>query len=144
MRHRHIVMFGLVGLFLTMVAFGRPSAASEPENQQLVPRVVLKLIIEHTTLDQYLNPAVAARGELLVSDHLLAPGITPSRNGVPVRILGDGDLDSLPHLRFRSFELSGVRAKTVVEYGAKGVEAVFVLKNNAGWWSVVDAKIAEN
>lgn len=138
---RRAVMFGLIGFSLALVAAGRPSVASGQQNRQPVPRAVLKLIIQHPALDQYLNPAVPDRGPLVVSDHLLAPGITPSRFGEPVRILDDREVGSLSHLRFRSFELSGERARAVVEYKAKGVEAAFTLEHSRGWWSVVDAKV---
>jgi len=144
MRGCRIVTFGLIGLALAAVALGRPSVAFGQQNQQPVPRAVLKLIIQHPALDPYLNPAVAGRGALVVSDHLLAPGITPSRFGEPIRILGDREAGALPHLRFRSFELSGARATTVVEYKARGVEATFVLEDNRGWWSVVDAKVVKH
>ena len=102
------------------------------------------MIIQHPAFNQYLNPAITAQGQLVVSDHLLAPGFTPSRFGEPIRILDDQELGSLPHLRFRSFELSGTRARTVVEYEAEGVEATFVLENKGGWWSVVDANFSRN
>lgn len=144
MKGRPVVMFGLIGLSLAVVAAGRPSAASGQQDQQPVPRAVLKLIIQHPALDSYLNPAVTGRGPLVVSDHLLAPGITPSRFGEPIRILDDREVGSVSHLRFRSFELSGARARAVVEYKAKGVEAAFTLENNRGWWSVVDAKLVKH
>lgn len=144
MRGRRIVMFGLIGLTVAAVALGRPSVAFGQQNQQPVPRAVLKLIIQHPALDPYLNPAVAGRGALVVSDHLLAPGITPSRFGEPIRILDDREAGAHSHLRFRSFELSGARATAVVEYKARGVEATFTLENNRGWWSVVDAKVIKH
>ncbi len=50
-----------------------------------------------------------------------------------------------PHLRISSFEVDGSRAKAVVEYRAEGVEAVFNLRRDSkGWWTVVDATIAEH
>ena len=144
MLERRIVMFRLIRLSLAAVAAGWPSVAFGQPNQEPVPRAVLKLIIQHPALDPYLDPAAAGRGPLVVSDHLLAPGVTPSRSGEPIRILGDREIGSLPHLRFRSFESSGAWARAVVEYRAKGVEAAFILENKAGWWSVVDAKVARH
>jgi len=144
MRRRRVLMFGLIGLSLAVVAAGRPSVASAQENQQLVPRAVLKLIIQHPALDQYLNPAATGRGPLVVSDYLLALGITPSRFGEPIRILDEREAGSLSHLRFRSFELAGARARAVVEYKAKGVEAAFILENNGGWWGVANAKVVKH
>ena len=143
MRQRPIAMFGLIVLTLTAVTLGRSSVALGQQNHQPVPRAVLKLIIQYPALDPYLNPAVAGRGALVVSDHLLAPGITPSRFGEPIRILDDQGASAHPHLRFRSFESSGARATAVVEYKARGVEAKFILENDRGWWSVVDAKVIE-
>lgn len=144
MNGHRVVMFGLVGLSLAVVAVGRPSVAFGQQNQQPVPRAVLKLIIQHPALDRYLNPAVTGPSPLVVSDHLLAPGITPSRFGEPIRIVDDREVGSLSHLRFRSFEVSGARAKAVVEYKAKGVEATFLLENNGGWWSVIDANVLKH
>lgn len=143
MLERRIVMFRLIRLSLAAVAAGWPSVAFGQPNQEPVPRAVLKLIIQHPALDPYLNPAAAGRGPLVVSDHLLAPGITPSRFGEPIRIVNDREAGALSHLRFRSFELSGARATAVVEYKARGVEATFILENNRGWWSAVDATVVK-
>ena len=136
-------MHGLIGLCLAVVVAGWPSLAAAQQSEQAVPRAVLKLIIQHPALDPYLNPATTGRSPLVVSDHLIAPGITPSRFGEPIRILDDREIGAVPHLRFRSFESSGTHAKAVVEYRARGVEATFLLESNRGWWSVVDAKVAK-
>ncbi len=137
-------MFGLIGLSLAVIAAGRPSVAFGQASQQLIPRAVLKLIIQHPALEQYLGASGPGQDPLVVSDHLLAPGMTPSRFGEPIRILGEREVSSLSHLRFRSFEVSGARAKAVVEYKAKGVEAEFMLENKGGWWSVIDAKVVKH
>ncbi len=106
---------------------------------------LLKLIIDHPALAGYLHPEVAGRVPLVVSDHLLAPGVTPSKFGQPVRILGDREMGSRPHIRFQSFEVQGTRAKTMVEYKVEGVQAVFNLESTAsGWWTVIDVKVAEH
>ena len=113
--------------------------------QPLLPRPALKLIVEHPALAPYLHPEIAGRLPLVVSDHLLEPGVTPSRFGQPLRIVQDRDVGTQPHLRISSFEVNGSRAKAVVEYRAEGVEAVFNLRRDSkGWWTVVDATVAEH
>src|ERR1700704_424606 len=90
--------------------------AALPQSQPLVPRPVLKLIVDHPVLAPYLHPEVAGRVPLVVSDHLLEPGVTPSKFGRPLRIVQDRDVGTQPHLRISTFELDGSRAKAVVEY----------------------------
>jgi hypothetical protein len=142
MTNRNVIQSGLLAVLAAVAASGWAVRASGQESQQLIPRAVLKLIIDHPALAGYLHPG---RVPLVISDHLLAPGVTPSKFGQPVRILGDREVGSQPHLRFQSFEVRGARAKTVVEYKVEGVEAVFTLESTAsGWWSVADAKIAKH
>jgi len=112
--------------------------------QPLVPRPVLKLIVEHPALGPYLHPQRVGREPLVVSDHLLEPGVTPSRFGQPLQIVQDRDVGTQPHLRILSFEVDGSRAKAVVEYRVEGVQAIFDLgRDSKGWWTVVDAKVVE-
>jgi len=112
------------------------------QSPSLVPRPVLKLIVEHPVLAPYLHPDAAGRVPLVVSDHLLEPGVTPSRFGQPLRIVPDREVGTQPHLRILSFEVDGSRAKAVVEYRVEGVQAAFDLRRDAkGWWTVVDAKV---
>ncbi len=79
---------------------------------------------------------------LIVSDHLLEPGVTPSKFRQPLRIVHDRDVGAQPHLRILSFEVDGSRAKAVVEYQVEGVRVEFDLRSNShGWWTVADAKV---
>jgi len=115
------------------------------QQQPLLPRPALKLIVEHPVLAPYLHPEAAGRVPLVVSDHLLEPGVTPSRFGQPLRIVQDRDVGTQRHLRISSFEVDGSRAKAVVEYRAEGVEAVFNLRRDSKrWWTVVDAEVSED
>jgi len=117
--------------------------AALPQSPSLVPRPVLKLIVEHPVLASRLHPEVPGRVPLVVSDHLLEPGVTPSKFGQPLRIVPDGKVGTQPHLRFSSFEVDGSRATAVVEYRVEGVQAVFDLRRDSkGWWTVVDATVA--
>src|SRR5256712_13968369 len=110
--------------------------------QPLLPRPALKLIVEHPALAPYLHPEIAGRLPLVVSDHLLEPGVTPSRFGQPLRIVPDREVGTKPHLRILSFEVDGSRAKAVVEYRVEGVRIEFDLRSNShGWWTVADAKV---
>jgi len=103
------------------------------------------LIVEHPVLAPYLHPEAPGRVPLVVSDHLLEPGVTPSRFGQPLRIVHDREVGTKPHLRILSFEVDGARAKAVVEYKVEGVQAVFDLRRDAkGWWTVADARVAEH
>jgi hypothetical protein len=113
--------------------------------QPLLPRPALKLIVEHPVLAPYLPAEAAGRAPLVVSDHLLEPGITPTRFGQPLRIVQDRDVGKQPHLRISRFEVHGARAKAVVEYRVEGVEAVFDLRRDSkGWWTVANATVAEH
>jgi hypothetical protein len=131
-----------------VVAVGaQRAAASTPQQQSqaLVPRPVLKLIVEHPALAPYLHPEVVGRVPLVVSDHLLEPGVTPSKFGRPLRIVHDQDVGTQPHLRISTFELDGSRAKAVVEYRVERVQAVFDLRRDTkGWWTVVEVKVTEH
>ena len=119
-------------------------AVSLQQSPALVPRPVLKLIVEHPVLAPYLHPEAAGRVPLVVSDHLLEPGVTPSRFSQPLRIVPDQEVGTQPHLRILSFEVDGSRAKAVVEYRVEGVQAVFDLRRDAkGWWTVADARVTE-
>ncbi len=91
------------------------------------------MIVEHPALAPYLHPEAPGRVPLVVSDHLLEPGIVPDR-----------EVGTQPHLRILSFDVDGARAKAVVEYRVEGVQAVFDLRRDSkGWWTVADAKVAE-
>jgi len=130
-----------------LVVFGRDAAAGvhAQRPQPLVPRAVLKLIIDHPALAPYLHPEVAGRVPLVISDHLLEPGVTPSKFGQPLLIVADREAGARPHLRILSFEMDGSRARALIAYKVEGVEAQFTLERDSkGWWSVVDAKIAEH
>ena len=82
---------------------------------------------------------------LVVSDHLLEPGVTPSKFGRPLQIVPDRGVGTRPHLRILSFEVDGSRAKAVVAYRVEGVQAVFNLRRDSkGWWTVADAKVVPN
>src|SRR5712664_2898074 len=114
-----------------------------PQSPPLVPRPVLKLIVEHPALAPYLHAEAAGRVPLAVSDHLLEPGVTPSRFGQPLRIVPDREVGTKPHLRILSFDVDGSRATAVVEYKVEGVQAVFDLRRDSkGWWTVFDARVA--
>ena len=111
--------------------------------QALLPRPVLKLIVEHPALAPYIHPEIPGRVPLVVSDHLLEPGVTPTRFGQPLRIVPEREVGTKPHLRILSFDLEGSGAKAVVEYRVEGVRAAFDLKRDAkGWWTVVHASVA--
>ncbi len=113
--------------------------------QPILPRPALKLIVEHPALAPYLHPEIAGRLPLVVSDHLLEPGVTPSRFGQPLRIVPDREVGTKPHLRILSFDVDGSRARAVVEYKVEGVQAGFDLRRDSkGWWTVVDARVAEH
>ena len=133
----------ILRLLIAVVAhWAGPSAFQQ--SPPLVPRPVLKLIVEHPVLAPYLHPKAPGRVPLVVSDHLLEPGVTPSRFGQPLRIVHDRELGTEPHLRVLSFDVDGSRAKAVVEYKVEGVQAVFDLRRDSkGWWTVADAKVAE-
>src|SRR5438034_9289206 len=106
-------------LIAVLAPWAGASVAQQPP--PLVPRPVLKLIVEHPALAPYLHPEAPGRVPLVVSDHLLEPGVTPSRFGEPLRIVPDRELRTEPHLRILSFEVDGSRAKAVVEYRVEGV-----------------------
>jgi len=131
-------------LILTVAVVGQvlTTAALLQQSQSLVPRPVLKLIVDHPALAPYLHPEVVGRVPLMVSDHLLEPGVTPSKFGQPLRIVHDRDVGTQPHLRILSFEVDGSRAKALVEYKVEGVRVEFDLRSNShGWWTVADAKV---
>jgi len=127
---------------LGAVAFQVLMAVGLQQSPSLMPRPVLKLIVEHPALAPYIHPEAPGRVPLLVSDHLLEPGVTPSRFGQPLRIVPDRELGTEPHLRILSFDVDGSRAKAVVEYRVEGVRIEFDLRSNShGWWTVADAKV---
>src|SRR3989454_4810236 len=131
----------ILRLLIAVVAhWAGPSAFQQ--SPPLVPRPALKLIVEHPALAPYLHPEIAGRLPLVVSDHLLEPGVAPSRFGQPLRIVPDREVGTQPHLRIMTFEVDGSRAKAVVEYKAEGVQAGFDLRRDSkGWWTVVEARI---
>jgi hypothetical protein len=133
-------------LIFTVAVTGQVLTAAAPlqQAQPLVPRPVLKLIVDDPALAPYLHPEVVGRVPLIVSDHLLEPGVTPSKFGQPLRIVHDRDVGTQPHLRVLSFEVDGSQAKAVVEYRVEGVQAVFDLRQSKGWWTVVGAKVTEH
>jgi hypothetical protein len=89
----------LIGALLVALASGRTLGASGEQSQPLIPTAVLKLIIDHPALAGYFHPEVAGRIALVVSDHLLSPGVTPTKFGQPVGILGDREVGSQPDPR---------------------------------------------
>jgi hypothetical protein len=142
MRILHVATLTVACQMLIAVGGQRSSASAPQQPQPLVPRPVLKLIVDHPALAPYLHPEVAGRVPLVVSDHLLERGVTPSKFGQPVRIVHDRDVGAQPHLRILSFEVDGSRAQAVVEYRVEGVRVEFDLRSNShGWWTVADAKV---
>src|SRR3954451_7151053 len=113
-----------------------PADAATP-----VDRAVVKLIIGDPAVAAYLHPERPGRLPLLISDHLVADGVTPSFSSQPVRFISDGELKSLPHLRFSSFELTGDQAEAAVDYEVERVRVLFTLRNQSGWWSVVKSQV---
>ena len=78
---------------------------------------------------------------LLISDHLIADGVTPSFAGQPVRFTSDAELKSLPHVRFTDFQTTGDLAQVTVDYAIEQVRIVFTLRGQSGWWSVVKSQV---
>jgi len=89
------------------------------------------LIVEHPALAPYLHPELPGRVPLVVSDHLLEPGVTPSKFGQPLQIVPDHEVGTRPHLQIVRFELNGSHAKAVVAYTVEGLQAVFDLRRDA-------------
>ena len=144
MRSMQLAFAGLVCAVVAGIDLSWATDSANQQSQSLVPRAVLKLIIDHPALAQYLHPEVAGRVPLVVSDHLLEPGVTPSKFGQPLRIVSDREAGAQPHIRIVKFAIDGPRAKLTMEYKAERVEATFNLtRDSSGWWSVVDAKVAE-
>lgn len=130
--------------FLFLVVHLSALRVEARQSPPLVPRSVLKLIIDHPGLASHFHPETRGRVPLVVSDHLLAEGVTPSKFGQPLRILADTAMGARPHLRFRRFEIQGNVAHAVVEYRVEGVEASFTLRRtDSEWWSIVEAKVSE-
>src|SRR5436189_3252474 len=107
------------------------AAAQLQQSQPLVPRPVLKLIVDHPALAPYLHPEVAGRVPLVVSDHLLEPGVTPSKFGLPLRIVPDREVGTQPHIRILTFKIDGSRAVATIEYKVEGVQGLFNLKRES-------------
>ena len=82
-------------LIAVLAPWAGASVAQQPP--PLVPRPVLKLIVEHPALAPYLHPEAPGRVPLVVSDHLLEPGVTLSRFGQPLRIVPDREVGTEPH-----------------------------------------------
>src|SRR6266852_7824907 len=74
MRSVHVALVALSCMVLVAAGLGWAGAAASQQSQALVPRAVLKLIIDHPALAPYLHPEVTGRVPLIVSDHLLEPG----------------------------------------------------------------------
>ena len=130
--------------FLFLVVHLSAMRIEAQQSQPLVPRSVLKLIIDHPDLASHFHPETRGRVPLVVSDHLLAEGVTPSKYGQPLLILADTAMGARPHLRFRSFHVEGNLAHAVVEYRMEGVEASFTLsRTDSEWWSIVEAKVSD-
>ena len=98
-------------MVLAAAGLGWAGAAATQQAQTLVPRAVLKLIIDHPALAPYLHPEVAGRVPLVVSDHLLEPGVTPSKFGLPLRIVPDREVGTQPHIRILTFKIDAERER---------------------------------
>src|SRR4051812_23772903 len=86
---------------------GPPTLTAGPADAATpVDRAVVKLIIGDPAVAAYLLPERPGRLPLLISDPLVADGVTPSFSGQPVRFMPDRELKSLPHIRFASFDLT--------------------------------------
>ena len=138
----HFALLAISCVVLARVECDGAGTSAREQAQQLVPRAVLKLIVDHSALAPYLHPEVAGRIPVVISDHLLEPGVTPSKFGKPLRIVPDREVGAQPHLRVLTFKVDGPVAKLTLEYKVEGVEAVFTLRRDSnGWWSVVEAKV---
>jgi len=135
---------GALVMLMALVSSLAASPQADSTGQLLVPRAALKLIVEHPALEPYLQPEIATRAPIVVSDHLLEPGMTPSRFGQRLTILSDPDIGAQRHLRFRSVTAEDTRATVVIECEAERMEATFTLEKSAsGWWMVVNAKASK-
>jgi hypothetical protein len=131
------VVFAIVAVALAR----SPLVAAPADAAPPVSRAVVKLIIGDPAFAAYLHPERPGRLPLLISDHLVADGVTPSFSGQPVRFMPDRELKSLPHIRFASFDLTSDGAETSVDYAAEQVRVVFTLRNRSGWWSVLKSQV---
>jgi hypothetical protein len=131
----------VIPLALAALAAMPRAVAAADDPARPVSRDVVKLIIGDLALAAYLHPERPGRLPLLISDHLVTDGVTPSFSSQPVRFISDGELKSLPHLRFSSFELTGDQAQAAVDYEVERVRVLFTLRNQPGWWSVVKSQV---
>ena len=110
---------------------------------------VFRLDTEQKRRQSFFNPrlhtaCILSPGTpLVISDHLLEEGVTASKFGQPVRILSDRAIGPLPHIRFRSVDVTGTQAIAVIEYKAEGIEVAFTMEQSpANWWTVVGERVA--
>src|SRR5437870_13787988 len=93
-------------LLIAVVAhWAGPSAFQQ--SPPLVPRPALKLVVEHPAVAPYLHPEAPGRVSLVVSDHTLEPGVTPSRFGQRLRMVRDREVATQAHFGMLSFDVDG-------------------------------------
>ena len=131
----------MMAIFIVLIPGS--SHSIDQHKLELVPRVVLKLVVGDKQLQKYFHPEALGGMSLIVSDHLLADGITPSVFGKPVTIMGDKQIGDMPHLRIIKYNVKGKSASLAFDYTHKNIRVDCVVTEDNGWWSISDMKITE-
>jgi hypothetical protein len=130
-------------LFVLFICFVSANVSAE-ESTLLIPAEVVRLAIDHPKLAVFLHPEVPERVPLVISEHLLKPGIRLRKFSKPVLIVSDSIANTRPSIRFLSFEKKKNEYLVILEYNVQGVTAAFFLTrgvNNV--WKLTKAQVVE-
>lgn len=110
-----------------------------------IPACIVKQIIDHNNLLQFLHPEIDERVPLIISDHLVDQKMTLSKFGEPVKILPESEIKTRPYLRFTGYTVNGGTAKVKVEYKIEGIVGSFIFtQDSENNWAMKDAQIWEH
>ena len=123
-----------IGLLILSVLFSACSTSNLSATDPPVPVEMVRAIIDHPQVEQYLHPE-SGRIPVVLSNRLLDPRIALSKYDHPVRIILDSSLKGQPFLRFTEFRVQGAVAHVGWEYPFEGSygEAVFQRSAEGAW-----------
>lgn len=114
------------------------------EYQERIPTDIIKQIIDHKALQQYLHPEVEGRKPLIIADHLVDPGVSIVKFTMPVKVLPKTELRTNAYMEFTKFARSGNKAKIEMKYAVEGLICSFdFIKDRDGNWEIKNVRIWE-
>jgi hypothetical protein len=107
---------------------------------------VLKMILDHPDLQQYLHPEVEGRVPVRIkSNDALGTDVSVEKFGKPVAFVTTAAAtEDAPVLDVKAFDVAGDTVTFRIDYAAEGMTAKGELEKTGGQWSFKSFEAVEN